>query len=164
MSTSEYPVDGTIAEVEAWAGDDPDRQAEALARENERDEPRKGIVEKFGGGGGSDANDANQSDGVVVHGPGEGEPAAGDEDQVVESADGGGAVPVVTSTGPKLLALRNAPTPDAPEVALPVGGVVADSDVYAELVLAGTVTPTYQLVAKAGVIVNPGDVLALPPR
>ncbi len=38
------PEDGTIAEVEAWVGDDPVRASTALAAEQNRDNPRSTLV------------------------------------------------------------------------------------------------------------------------
>lgn len=37
--------DGTISEIEEWVGDDPQRAVKALAAEEARDNPRKGITE-----------------------------------------------------------------------------------------------------------------------
>ena len=36
--------DGNVGEIVAWAGDDPARRAAAVAAENERDTPRKGVL------------------------------------------------------------------------------------------------------------------------
>lgn len=47
ITPAEYPSDGTVAEVLAWVGGDPDRARTALGIENGRDEPRSTLVGKL---------------------------------------------------------------------------------------------------------------------
>lgn len=44
-----YPAEGSIPDVLEWVGDDPDRAAIALAAEQQREHPRKGILEALTG-------------------------------------------------------------------------------------------------------------------
>lgn len=39
-----YPVNGNVADVTRWAGDDPERIAQALDAENQRKTPRKTVL------------------------------------------------------------------------------------------------------------------------
>jgi hypothetical protein len=69
--------------------------------------------------------------------------------------------PPETSTRHRVIALRTEPRSDGPEAEKPTAGTIATSSVYAEVVLAGTVTPTFVLIASAGVPVNPADLALL---
>ncbi len=44
---AEMDIDGTAKEVLAWVGDDPDRAAEALAAEQEKESPRSTLVKQL---------------------------------------------------------------------------------------------------------------------
>lgn len=44
---AELDIDGTAQAVLAWAGDDPDRAAEALAAEQAKDKPRSTLVKQL---------------------------------------------------------------------------------------------------------------------
>lgn len=39
-----YPTDGTAKDVTDWVGDNQERAAEAAAAENERDKPRRAVL------------------------------------------------------------------------------------------------------------------------
>lgn len=41
------PVDGTIDQLMAWVGDDPDKAAAALAAEQAKDKPRSTVVKRL---------------------------------------------------------------------------------------------------------------------
>jgi len=62
-----------------------------------------------------------------------------------------------------VLTLRAAPVAEAPTVPTPAIGVPATQDVYAEILMQGCETPTYQMIAKAGIVVQAADLTSLPP-
>jgi len=62
-----------------------------------------------------------------------------------------------------VLTLRAAPVEGAPTVPTPAIGVPATQDVYAEILMQGCETPTYQMIAKAGIVVQAADLTSLPP-
>jgi len=68
--------------------------------------------------------------------------------------------PAATSN---VLTLRAAPVEGAPTVPTPAIGVPATQDVYAEILMQGCETPTYQMIAKAGIVVQAADLTSLPP-
>lgn len=43
------PADGTVGDLMAWIGDDPDRAAAALAAEQAKDKPRATVIKRLGG-------------------------------------------------------------------------------------------------------------------
>jgi len=68
--------------------------------------------------------------------------------------------PAATSN---VLTLRAAPVAEAPTVPTPAIGVPATQDVYAEILMQACETPTYQMIAKAGIVVQAADLTSLPP-
>lgn len=42
-----YPTDGTVEDIKAWVGDDPDRARIALDAEDTRDKPRSTLVDSL---------------------------------------------------------------------------------------------------------------------
>lgn len=42
------PIDGTIDQLMAWIGDDPDRRNQALAAEQAKDKPRVTVLKQLG--------------------------------------------------------------------------------------------------------------------